>query len=46
MAVEKRETLELYVATNLDWWKPTQQDLLARDVQINGVCLRRLDPEY
>jgi hypothetical protein len=46
MAVEKRETLELYVATNLDWWKPTQQDLLARDVRINGVCLRRLDPEY
>ena len=46
MAVEKRETLELYVATNLDWWKPTQQDLLARDVRVNGFCFRRLDPEY
>ena len=46
MAVEKRETLELYVATNLDSWKPTQQDLLARDVRVNGVCFRRLDPEY
>ena len=46
MAVEKRETLELYVATNLDWWKPTPQDLLARDVRVNGFCFRRLDPEY
>ena len=44
--MEKRETLELYVATNLDSWKPTQQDLLARDVRVNGVCFRRLDPEY
>ena len=44
--MEKRETLELYVATNLDSWKPTPQGLLARDVRINGVCLRRLDPEY
>lgn len=43
----KRETMfGLYVATNLDSWKPARQDLLARDVRINGVCFRRLDPEY
>ena len=34
------------VSTSLDLWEPSQPDLLARDVALNGVCFRRLDPEY
>lgn len=35
---------DLYVSTSLDTWEPSQPDLLARDVTLNGVCFRRLDP--
>ena len=36
----------IYVSTSLEIWEPAQPDLLARDVTLNGVCFRRLDPEY
>ena len=36
----------LYVSTSLDLWEPAQADLLARDVTLNGVCFRRLAPDY
>ena len=36
----------LYVSTSLDTWQPSQPDLLARDVTLDGVCFRKLDPEY
>jgi len=36
----------IYVSTSLEIWEPRQSDLLARDVTLNGVCFRGLDPEY
>jgi hypothetical protein len=37
---------ELYVSTSLETWEPTQPDLLARDITLDGVCFRKLDPEF
>jgi len=37
---------EIYVSTSLDTWAPSQPDLLARDVVLDGICFRRLDPKY
>ena len=36
----------LYAATNLDSWETDKPRYFARDVGIDGVCYRRLDPEY
>lgn len=36
----------LYAATNLDSWETDKPRHFARDVGIDGVCYRRLDPEY
>ena len=36
----------LYAATNLDSWETDRPRHFARDVGIDGVCYRRLDPEY
>jgi hypothetical protein len=36
----------LYAATNLDSWETEKPRHFARDVGIDGVCYRRLDPEY
>ncbi|MBI2818146.1 MAG: hypothetical protein HYX72_14520 [Acidobacteria bacterium] len=36
----------LYVASNLDTWENKQPLLVSRDTTIDGVCYRRLDPEY
>jgi hypothetical protein len=36
----------IYVSTSLEIWEPSQPDLLARDVTLDGVCFLRLDPEY
>ena len=36
----------LYAATNLESWETDKPRHFARDVGIDGVCYRRLDPEY
>ena len=36
----------LYVSPALDTWSTDRPEWLARDVQINDTCYRRLDPEY
>lgn len=36
----------LFVSTSLDTWATDQQEIFARDVQINDTAYRRLDPEY
>lgn len=36
----------LYVATTLDFWEMHDPERHARDVEIDGVMYRRLDPEY
>ena len=45
-AVENAGETGLYAATNLDSWETDKPRHFARDVGINGVCYRRLDPEY
>ena len=40
------EGTALYAATNLDSWETDKTRYFARDVGIDGVCYRRLDPEY
>lgn len=44
--VEPSGETALYAATNLDSWETDKPRHFARDVGINGVCYRRLDPEY
>ena len=36
----------LYAATNLESWETDIPHGYARDVRIDGVCFRRLDPDY
>jgi hypothetical protein len=36
----------LYAATNLDSWETDKPRYFARDVGMDGICYRRLDPEY
>jgi len=36
----------LFVSTSLDTWLADNPELFARDVQINDMAYRRLDPEY
>ncbi|MBI4460578.1 MAG: hypothetical protein HY648_11040 [Acidobacteria bacterium] len=36
----------LYVASNLDTWETKESNLSSRDVSIDAVCYRQLDPEY
>ena len=36
----------LYVATTLDFWETDDPEHHARDIDIDGVMYRRLDPEY
>lgn len=48
---DPRETADpdgtaLYAATNLDSWETDKPRYFARDVGMDGICYRRLDPEY
>ena len=36
----------LFVATTLEAWDTDEPHIYARDVTLDGVCYRRLDPEY
>ena len=36
----------LFVATTLESWDTDEPHIYARDVTLDGVCYRRLDPEY
>ena len=38
--------LALYVSTTLEAWDTDEPQVYARDVTLDGVCYRRLDPEY
>lgn len=40
------ESTALYAATNLDSWETDKPRYFARDVGMDGICYRRLDPEY
>jgi len=40
------EGTALYAATNLDSWETDKPRYFARDVGMDGICYRRLDPEY
>jgi len=38
--------VQLFVSTSLQSWAPDKPHLFARDVQLDDVVFRRLDPEY